>query len=72
MSFFDDFKKEGMEKGRRKTLINTIVIQAPQLFAIEDTESLEAKLKDADIENLEEIRDNLLNYESKADIYDQL
>ncbi|SDL03913.1 hypothetical protein [Halarsenatibacter silvermanii] len=64
--------ERGIEKGRKKTLIETLLVFASDIFSLEDTENLENKLEEADIDTLENIRDNILSLDSINDVYDML
>ncbi|SDM56225.1 Rpn family recombination-promoting nuclease/putative transposase [Halarsenatibacter silvermanii] len=64
--------ERGIEKGKKKTLIETLLVFASDIFSLEDTETLENKLEEADIDTLENIRDNILSLDSINDVYDML
>ena len=68
MAFVDEI----MEESRKETLIETLLVFISDMFILDDTEKLENKLEEVDIDTLENIRNNLLSLESIDDVYDML
>ncbi|RCW86935.1 putative transposase/invertase (TIGR01784 family) [Halanaerobium sp. DL-01] len=69
MSTANKLREEGIEKGKKEELIETIIGLTAQKLNIEDFPSvLEKKLNNSQLETLKTIRNNILNIESLKDL----